>query len=267
MTEVPQDVSGRRVSIVIPTAGARGRAWGTERTYVVGCVASVEKYSYSVNHDYVIVVDPTDDRGYVDELEALAPGRVTIVNYAAPFHFSRKINLGIAATDAEFVAILNDDMEITDDGWLDRLVGFAAIPDVGAVGAVLRYDDGTIQHAGIRFTNGWVSHAYYREKVERGSDHAALLDREVSAVTGACIVQRRAVWSEVGGLSPVFPLSYNDVDYCLKIREAGYRILLAGSVELVHFESKSRNPATQPDERARLRNRWRHRMQVEHFIH
>ena len=267
MTDIVTDVAGRRVSIVIPTAGSRGPAWGTERTYVVGCVASIERHSYAVDHDYVIVIDPSDNDGYLAEIEELAPGRVTIVRYPDPFHFSRKINLGIAATDAEFVAILNDDMEMTDPDWLDRLVVLAGPPDVGAVGAVLRYDDGTIQHAGIRFTDGWVSHAYYREALDRGSSHPAFRDREVSAVTGACIVQRRVVWEDVGGLSPVFPLSYNDVDYCLKIREAGYRILLAGSVELVHFESKSRNPATQPEERARLRNRWRHRMQVEHYIH
>jgi len=260
VNDMTTSLTARRVTIVIPTAGARGAAWGSERTYVVACVASIERFSYAVDHDYVIVFDPSDNPVYIDEIESLAPGRITFVAYDAPFHFSRKINIGIAATNAEFVAIMNDDMEATDDGWLDRLVGFAAQTDVGAVGAVLRYDDGAIQHAGIQFTKGWVSHQYYREQLERGTSHRAFVDREVSAVTGACIVQRRDVWAEVGGLSTVFPLSYNDVDYCLKIREAGYRILLAGSVELIHFESKSRNPATKPDERARLRNRWGHRL-------
>ena len=254
-----------RVSIVIPTAGSVGPAWGEERVYVVGCVESIERFEYEVDYDYVIVADRRGDLSYLDAVKSLAPDRVRVVMFDDPFHFSRKVNLGAAATDAEFLAILNDDVEATDPGWLDRMVSLASPGDVGAVGAVLRYDDGAIQHAGHRYADGGPSHVHYREQIPRGSGHEALTDRDVAGVTAACIVQRRDVWWEVGGFTPSLPASYNDVDYCLKIRQVGLRIVLAGSVELVHFESKSRDPATTPEERARLRNRWRHKMLVDEF--
>ncbi len=254
-----------RATIVIPTAGASGPAWGEERVYVVGCVESIERHSYEVDHGYVIVADDRGDLSYLDEVTALAPDRVRVILFDDAFHFSRKVNIGAAATDAEYLVILNDDIEATDPGWLDRMVAIAAAPDVGAVGAVLRYDDGSIQHAGHRYANGGPSHVHYRSDIPRDSGHEALRDRDVSGVTAACIVQRREVWREVGGLTPIFPVNYNDVDYCLKIRQLGLRIVLAGSVELVHFESKSRDPATTPEERARLRNRWSHMMQVDEF--
>lgn len=256
--------AGTHVSVVVPTAGAT--AEGAEHTYLEDLVASIEATSTTeLAVDYVVVADLDRDTAYVERLRGMLGDRLLVVWTDGPFDFSHKVNLGVLACGSPFVAVLNDDMVATGAGWLDQMVALAADPEVGAVGATLLFGDGTVQHAGHVYALGWPAHAYRGEPDGPGRDGELLVDREVSGVTGACLVQRREVFEQVGGWSSVFPRSYNDVDLCLKVREAGYRIVVANSVRLVHFESQSRTPEVDPAERFRLFSRWFHRMQVEEY--
>ena len=114
--------------------------------------------------------------------------------------------------------------------------------DVGAVGAKLLFEDGTIQHAGHVFADGQIQHVAAGEPDGPGQFGANLIDREVVGVTAACLAQRKSVWEHLGGMDEALPNNFNDVDYCARIRAKGYRIVQANSVVLHHFESKTRTP-------------------------
>ena len=150
-----------------------------------------------------------------------------------PFNFSRLCNAGAAATTADFLCFLNNDVAAGDPGWLAGLVGLAARADVGAVGPLLRYPDGRLQHLGIR-----VEHPM-PQLLGDGASEEDLRDcparhvvREVAAVTGACLVTRREVFARVGGFDEGLAVAYNDVDYCMRVREAGFRVLWTPFVEM-----------------------------------
>jgi GT2 family glycosyltransferase len=148
---------------------------------------------------------------------------------------------------------------------LETMVGLLA-PDVGMVGAKLLYEDGDIQHLGLRFGRGHIVHI--------GAGHSAdatgpladyLVDREVSGVTGACALFPRAVFEEVGGLSRALPINFNDVDFSLKISQTGRRILVTPHAVLHHFESRSRHRRVTSEEVLALRGRWAAELAADRF--
>lgn len=256
---------GASVSLVVPTRGGSGPAFGSDRNYLVAFIADVERRTYTVEHEWVVVADVTDDMGYLDEVRALAPKRLRVVEYAKPFNFAEKCNLGALHAEGEVVVFLNDDMGVISDDWLDSLTAMADRDGVGTVGTVLRTDDGLLQHAGHIYGKNGPYHAYHGSASTEGHLGELVVDREVSGVTAACVAQRRSVWEEVGGFSEVFGNNFNDVDYCLKLRQRGYRNLLACSIELHHLESRTRDVSIDPAELDRLFNRWRHRMGVDPY--
>ena len=134
------------------------------------------------------------------------------------------------ASAGDVLVLLNDDVEVITDRWLDQLVALAQQDDVGAVGAKLLYEDGKVQHAGHFFANGQVGHIWQGLRDAPGPFAANVIDREVVGVTAACMAQRREVWSHVGGLDVNLPNNFNDVDYCNRIRSHGFRIIQANSV-------------------------------------
>jgi GT2 family glycosyltransferase len=160
-----------------------------------------------------------------------------------PFNFALVNNFGIAATDSPLVLFLNDDTEVTEPGWLTAMVEHAQGPEVGAVGARLLYPDGRIQHAGVVLGVGGVaghSHKYFP------ADHPGYfsflnLVRNYSAVTAACLLMRRDVFEKLGGFNDVdLAVAFNDVDLCLRLRRAGYRVVYTPYATLKHHESASR---------------------------
>ncbi|HEX3745611.1 MAG TPA: glycosyltransferase [Bryobacteraceae bacterium] len=178
------------------------------------------------------------------------------VRYAGPFHFSRMNNLGVKAASGEILVFLNDDVEPLVDSWLSDLVAQVERPEIGAAGARLLYPSGTIQHSGIAIGIGdGCGH------VGRGRNQAAYwqwLDatRNVSAVTGACLAVRKGVFVEVGGFDDRFPINYNDVDLCLRIGRAGYRIVYEASVILRHYECQTRRGGVSLRERQQWYGCW-----------
>ncbi len=254
-----------KVSIIVPTRGASGSVGDEQVVFITRLVNQIEGHSYTVDYDWVIVADVTDDMEYLSELRTLLGDRLTLVPYDRPFNFSEKINLGVLATKSPIIAILNDDMGVVSLNWLDQLVGLAAQSDVGEVGAVLAYPDDTVQCACHIYHHNQAYHGYVGFPLGDRAPLDLVIDREVSGLTGACIVQRREVWWEVGGWSEIFPGSFNDVDYCLKIRMSGYRIVSAGSCILHHHESQTRDPKVLSGEVSNLYERWQENLRVERY--
>ena len=194
-----------------------------------------------------------------------ADRRVRIIPYAGSFNYSAINNHGVRHATGALIALLNNDLKIHEPGWLRAMASQALRPGIGAVGAMLWYDNGTVQHAGVNLGIGGIaSHIFKRYPAEgNGYNMRLKLAQDFSAVTAACMVMLRVVWDEVGGLDEGLMVSYNDVDLCLRIRKAGYRVIWTPGARLYHLESASRGLEDNPEklarfdaEKTRMRRRW-----------
>jgi GT2 family glycosyltransferase len=245
------------VSIVIPTAGQSREIRYQQRVLVTHCVRSIVADSTYRNYEIVVVADATTPATTIAELEALAGERLRIVPYDRPFSFSAKINAGAVRSNGEHLLLLNDDIEVSTPDWIERMVMYSAMPEVGAVGGRLLLEDGRIQHAGIGFQGGLPGHPYYGYPGDvAGYANAVKIARDLLAVTGACLMTRRELFEAAGGLSSAFPVNYNDVDYCLKMRVAGKRVVYDPDLVMCHFESSSRSSDVEEWEKELLLERW-----------
>ncbi|MFM8734327.1 MAG: glycosyltransferase family 2 protein [Pirellulales bacterium] len=214
----------------------------------------VSKTTYP-DYEIVVLDNGSRDPAALDYLAAIAarPG-ITVIRDDSPFNYSRLNNTAVARARGRMLCLLNDDIEVLTPDWLNEMVSFAAQPDVGAVGARLWYPDGTLQHGGVIIGIGGVAgHAHPRlPKGDTGYFCRAVLQQELSAVTAACLVMRREVFEQVGGLDERIAVAFNDVDLCLRIRSAGYRIIWTPFAELIHHESASRGYEDTPEKLARF---------------
>jgi GT2 family glycosyltransferase len=206
------------------------------------CLASLRRGSYQPTEIILLDNGSTCKRTlrYLGRIHAL-PG-FKVIPCPGSFNFSWLCNLGARQAGGDFLLFLNNDVEILATDWLEQLLGLGGCPDVGIVGATLLYPDRTLQHAGIFPHSGgrWV-HAY------RGlpHDHAGAggelrRARAVPAVTGACLMMGRGLFSEMGGLDEKYPVTYSDVDLCCRVRERGLKVAISPRARLWHFESMSR---------------------------
>jgi len=218
-------------------------------------VESIRTLSTYPNYELVIVDNGSRDPQAVAYLAWLAtqPG-IHVVRDDSPFNYSRLNNGAVAHCRGEVLCLLNDDIEVVTSDWLEEMVSFVVKPDVGAVGARLWYPDGTLQHGGVIIGAGGVAgHAHLRlPKGSPGYFGRAVLQQELSAVTGACLMVRRGVFQEVGGLDEQIAVAFNDIDFCLRLRAAGYRNIWTPFAELIHHESASRGPEDNPEKIARF---------------
>lgn len=258
---VPRLTGEPKVSIVIPTNGNSAVIRGERTSLVINCVRSIVERSTYGNYEIVVVADDVVSPAAIDELTSIAGDRLTVVPFPKPFNFSEKINEGVVHSSGEHMMLLNDDTEVISGNWLESLLMYSRFEGIGAVGPKLLFEDGRIQHAGIALTNpeSGPVHLY------RGftGDHpgyfsSVRVSMNLLGVTGASMMTSRAAFELVGGFSERFPLSYNDIDYCLKLHDAGFRIAYDPEVELHHFESLSRDPAVHPDELSEFVSRWGH---------
>jgi len=205
----------------------------------------------------VIIIDngSSDERTLAYLRELAQDGRVRVVRYDAPFNFSAINNLGVSLARGEVIGLINNDIDVISPGWLREMVSHALRREIGAVGAKLYYADDRIQHAGVLLGIGGVAghaHKYFAKKHDGYMSRAQLI-QNYSAVTGACLVMRREVFEEVGGLDEVnLAVAYNDIDLCLRIREKGYRVLWTPYAELYHLESATRGSDATPENSLRL---------------
>jgi GT2 family glycosyltransferase len=245
------------ISVVIPTIGTRSVVWGEERTLVTETVRSVAAASRREGVEFVVVYDDPTPPEVLDELRALPDVDIRLVPFHEPFNFSAKCNVGAIHATGDVLVFLNDDMQATGERLLERLVAPLREPDVGGTGAKLLFEDGRIQHAGVTYGDRSLYHAYYRESADAAGVQGDLwVDREVSALTGACLAVRRSDYWAVGGFSEAFPSNYNDVDLCFKLRRRGLRLLWLHDVVLHHFESVTRDGSVSEDELAGVTARW-----------
>ena len=239
------------VSIVIPNKDAAG--------LLSACVRSIlEKTTYP-NYEIAIVENSSTEEetfALYKELEALDK-RVKVITYVPDkpgFNFSKIMNYGIRHTAGDMVLMLNNDMEIITPDWLQLLLGHAQEQRVGCVGGKLLYADNTIQHAGVIIHRGGPSHTGLF--IPGDSDnyfHAAQVTRNFLGVTGACLMVRREIFDAMDGLDESFAVDFNDVDFCLRVRDAGYWNVYEPLCEIHHFESVSRGKNDTPPKRVRFK--------------
>ncbi|MFL6216561.1 MAG: glycosyltransferase family 2 protein [Blastocatellia bacterium] len=240
---------GRRVSIIIPTRDGERR--------LRRCLSSIESRRRNPDYEIIIVDNGSRDAATLNYLHRL-PYRV--IRHDAPFNFSQLNNLAARQAGGDYLLFLNDDTEAISDDWLAALVEHAERAEVGAVGGKLLTADGRIQHAGVVLgINGAAGHALRGVDGFGGAGYLnfANVTRNYAAVTAACLMTRREVFDEVGGFDELsFPISFSDVDLCLRLRQRGYLIVFTPLALLYHYESASRGLTPEPQAEARLRERW-----------
>ena len=220
------------------------------------CIDSIEAKSTYTNYEYIIVENNSEEKetfAYYEQLEAVNP-KVHVVYYKGHFNYSAINNFGVQYAKGEYFLLLNNDTEIINDDCLEELLGYCTREDVGAVGARLYYEDDTIQHAGVVIGFGGIAgHCFVQQKRGfTGYCHRIICAQDYSAVTAACMMVKREAFEKVGGLSEELQVAFNDIDFCMKLRQAGYLIVYNPYAELYHYESKSRGLEDTPEKVARF---------------
>ncbi|MCM1038890.1 MAG: glycosyltransferase family 2 protein [Ruminococcus sp.] len=250
-----------KISIVIPN---KDHVEDLQR-----CLTSImEKSSYD-NYEIIIVENNSTSKEIFDYYEKLREHTfIRVIEYQGEFNYSRINNLGVSKAAGEYVLLLNNDTQVITLDWMEELLMYAQRADVGAAGAKLYYADKTIQHAGVVIGLGahrTAGHTHYRVSCNNlGYMGRLCYAQNVTAVTGACLMVKKEIYDKLGGLDESFAVSLNDVDFCLRIREAGYLNVFTPFAELYHFESISRGlddsgekAQRYNEESERFRKKWR----------
>ncbi len=227
------------------------------------CIDSIEQLSTYRNHEIVVVENNSTQQSTFDYYASV--GRrypnVRVVRWPGEgFSFSQIVNFGRTQAKGDYLLILNNDTEAITPDWIERMLGHCARPEVGAVGAKLYYPDDTVQHAGMAMAvEGATLQFMHLPRECGGYQNLANLQRDASAVCGACLMTSADSYDAVGGLDPELAVEHNDVDFCLKLRRAGKLVVFLPDVELHHYESASRGVAPKPQhfrETGTLMRRW-----------
>ena len=223
------------VSIVIPNKD--------EKETLKKCLESIwKKTSYS-NYEIILVENNSttqEIRDYYKELDGKE--RVRVVYWDKEFNYSAINNFGISHAKGEYILCLNNDITVISPDWMEELLANCQRPEVGIVGARLYYPDNTIQHAGIVLGMGGCAGSLFvgLARSRGGYLHKAALQQDLSAVTAACFMVKKEVFEKAGGFEEKLAVAFNDVDFCLKVRHAGYLVVYDPYAELYHHESKTR---------------------------
>jgi GT2 family glycosyltransferase len=241
------------VSILIPSLCQPGRAGGREPSHLERCIGSIARLSRYRRFEVLVLDRHRMPEAMERELARFGVRRVT---YDDPFNWSRVNNLGARHATGDYLLFLNDDTEVIAPDWLEALLEFAQQPAIGAVGAKLLFPDGGLQHVGVTLLDGKPGHPFYGYPAQHpGYFCRNQLPHNCTAVTGACLMTRAAVFREVGGFDESFPLNYNDVDYCLRVRGRGYRVVYTPHARLYHHESVTKDGVF-AEELAAFQARW-----------
>lgn len=228
------------VSIVIPTANGSIEINDKTEFHIEAVVDSIISKSNYTNYEIIVVHNDNLTKGQIEYLSAF-PNLKLVPYRADEFSLSDKINIGSAYACGQYLLILNDDIRVISGDWLDQMVGMIQREGVGVVGPKLLFPDGSIQHAGVVLLGGLPGHAYYNWPNDaEGYGLSIKVNRNYLAVTGACAITPKWLFDRVGGYSKRYPLNYNDIDYCLKVLQIGYRSVYLADVELYHYEGVSK---------------------------
>lgn len=258
-----------KVSILIPT---RNRQDLLRR-----CLGGLLGLRYAGPIEIIVIDNDSEDPATIEYLGRLQEEGIAVVRHPGPFNFSAMNNRAAKLATGELLCLLNNDIEMDDGCWLEAMVRHAMRPGTGAVGALLQYPDGTVQHAGVSVGIGDAAGHVYRGIAISDAGHRDMhrLTREVTAVTAACMVIKKEIFFEVGGFDENdLKVAFNDVDLCLKLSQRGYRNIFAAEACLTHHESKSRgsdfseiNHARYLRELAHLQNTWQTNCFVDPYSH
>lgn len=219
------------------------------------CMDSIEEKSTYRNFEFIIVENNSTEEetfSYYKEIEKR--DNVRVLYYKEDFNYSRINNFGAKEANGEYVLLLNNDTEMIEPDSIKEMLDVCMRLDVGIVGAKLIFEDNTIQHAGVIIGFGGVAgHAFIgQDRDDNGYFSRIISVQDLSAVTAACLMVRRSVFDEVEGLNEEFKVAFNDIDFCLKVRKAGYLVVYNPYAQFYHYESKSRGQEDSADKVARF---------------
>lgn len=250
-----------KVSIIIPNKN--------NEKVLKKCIHSIIERTTYPNYEIIIVDNGSDQKSLFNYYESLKKQpNVQIINYDKPFNYSAINNYAVQYASGKYYVLLNNDIQIITRRWIEEMLMYVQRDDVGAAGAMLYYPDNTIQHAGIIMKLGSdriAGHAFHKwPRGTVGYMGRLCYAQNMTAVTAACMMVKASVYQEVGGFDETYPVAFNDVDFCLKIRESGKLIVWTPYAEAYHFESKTRGRDDDNDERIarfkgdcqRFREKW-----------
>lgn len=205
------------------------------------CLKSLQNAAYQ-NFEVIIIENNSIEKETFAYYDAIQSERIRVVKWDKEFNYSAINNYGAAFAKGEYLLLLNNDIEGIGTEWLGEMLANCQRKEVGIVGAKLYYPNNTIQHAGVILGIGGVAgHAFSGLSKEfSGYMHKANMQQNLSAVTAACMMVKRSVFAETGGLTEELAVAFNDIDFCLKVREKGYLVVYTPDAQLYHYESKSR---------------------------
>ncbi|MCA8486239.1 glycosyltransferase [Burkholderia multivorans] len=248
-----------KVSLIIPTRDRRDLLETAVRSIL-------QKTDYS-NYEVIIIdngsVEP-ETLSFFGEIQS-ADDRVSVRRYDFPFNYSSINNYGVKFATGSIIGLINNDVEVISENWLTEMVRHACRKDIGCVGAKLYYSDSTIQHAGVIMGMGGVANHAHKHfpKTSPGYFGRLFVTQNFSAVTAACLLVRKNVYEEVGGLNEdCLAVAFNDIDFCLKVKKAGYRNVWTPYAELFHHESVSRGSEDNPEKIKRFASEVRYMEEV-----
>lgn len=242
--------SAPSVSLIIPTRNGL--------SLIKQCIESIFAKTTYKNYEILVVDNNSDDPDTLDYFASLAEdNRIRILRDERPFNYAALNNAAVQQARGEYLGLINNDIEVISPEWLDQMMGLAIQPGVGAVGARLWYPNDTLQHGGVITGLGGVaghSHKHLNRSAP-GFFNRAQLIQTLSVVTAACLVVKKSIFQEVGGLDEAnLKVAFNDVDFCLRVREAGYRNVWTPYAELYHHESATRGSEDTPEKQLRFRD-------------
>lgn len=215
------------------------------------CMDSIYQKSTYKNYEIIIVENNSIESETFEFYKEIASTyfNVHVVYWKGIFNYSEINNFGASYAKGEYLLLLNNDTEVINSEWLEEMLGYCMRSDVGIVGARLYYPDNTIQHAGVVIGFGGIAgHCFIQQpRSSTGYCHRIICAQDYSAVTAACMMVRKSVFDQVGGLSSELQVAFNDIDFCLKVRKAGYLVVYNPYAELYHYESKSRGLEDTPE--------------------
>ena len=238
------------VSLIIPTKNGKD--------LVKACITSILEKTVYQNYEILLIDNGSDEHASLQYFEELGNHpKIRVLRYPGVFNYSAINNFGVqhASKDSEIIGLINNDIEVIKPEWLTSMVGHALREDVGCVGAKLLYSDGRVQHAGVVLGyGGGAGHAHkYFPRYHPGYMKRLIATQNYSAVTAACLLVKKSLFEAVGGLNETdLTVAFNDVDFCLRVKETGVRNVYCAEAELYHHESVSRGLDHAPEKAARF---------------
>ncbi len=219
------------------------------------CIVSIQEKSSYPNYEIIVIENNSVEEKTFQYYQILErKPNIRVVQWNGKFNYSAINNFGYTFAKGDYILLLNNDTEVISPDWIQEMLMYAQRSDVGAVGVKLYYPDGTIQHGGVVLGVGGVAAHLHcnRPKEDVGYMGRLIYAQDLTAVTAACMMIPRKVWEQTKGLDESFEVAFNDVDFCMRIRQLGYLIVFTPFAELYHYESKSRKADDTPEKRARF---------------